>query len=188
MMRRDECLKVLAAHHAEEIVVPVYQAAFDWIAVRPHPLNYLCVGAMGQASSHALGLALGRPDKRVIVLDGDGSLLMNLGSLVTIAGVAPRNLVHFVCENRCYEANGGHPIPGAGRVDFAGLARAAGYRHVHEFRMLDDFAARIGAVLKEEGPVFSVLEVVAGEPSPQDFRVLHSAETRRRFREALAAA
>ena len=54
---------------------------------------------MGLASSHALGLALGHPDKRVIVLDGDGSLLMNLGSLVTIAAVAPKNLVHFVCEN-----------------------------------------------------------------------------------------
>lgn len=188
MMRRDECLKVLALHHADEIVVPVYQAAFDWMAIKPSPLNYLCVGAMGQASSHALGLALGRPDKRVIVLDGDGSLLMNLGSLVTIASVAPRNLIHFVCENNCYEANGGHPIPGAGRLDFAGLARAAGYRHVHEFSGQDDFAARIGSVLNEEGPVFATLKVVAGESSPQDFRALHSAQTRRRFAAALKAA
>jgi len=85
MMRRDECLKLLARHHTDEIVVPVYQAAFEWRAIKPDSLIYLGVGAMGQASSHALGLALGRPDKRVIVLDGDGSLLMNLGSLVTIA-------------------------------------------------------------------------------------------------------
>ena len=66
---------------------------------------------MGLASSHALGLALGRPDKRVIVLDGDGSLLMNLGTLVTAAAAPPKNFYHFVCENGTYEANGGHPIP-----------------------------------------------------------------------------
>ena len=94
MMKRDEALTVLAAHYPDGIVVPVYQAAFDWMAIRPHPLNYLCTGAMGQAASHALGLALGRPDQKVLVLDGDGSLLMNLGCLVTSAHAAPENLIH----------------------------------------------------------------------------------------------
>src|SRR5258707_6114992 len=108
MMKRDECLKVLARHVTDaDIVLPVYSAAFDWIDIRPHPLNYVSHGAMGLASSHALGLALGRPDRRIIVLDGDGSLLMNLGSLVTIAAAAPPNLYHFVCQNGTYEANGG---------------------------------------------------------------------------------
>src|SRR4029453_12880564 len=152
MMRRAECLKRLACHHTDEIVVPGYQAPFEWRAIKPDSLIYLGVGAMGQASSHALGLALGRPDKRVIVLDGDGSLLMNLGSLVTIAEVAPRNLLHFVCQNDTYEANGGHPIPGAGRIRFAGFAHAAGYRSVHEFTDLAVFGEKIGDVLKEDGP------------------------------------
>ncbi len=187
-MRRDDCLKVLATRYAGEIVVPVYQAAFEWLAIAPGALTYLAVGAMGQASSHALGLALGRPDKRVLVLDGDGSLLMNLGSLVTIAGAAPRNLVHFVCVNGTYEANGGHPIPGAGRVDFAGFARAAGYRRVHDFADAATFAAEIGGVLREDGPVFVALHVVPGETYPQDFSLLHSAELRRKFAAALAAA
>src|SRR5262249_39271475 len=134
MMKRDECLKVLARHVTDtDIVLPVYSAAFDWIDIRPHPLNYVSHGAMGLASSHALGLALGRPDRRIIVLDGDGSLLMNLGSLVTIAAAAPPNLFHFVCHNGTYEANGGHPIPGRDRVDFCGFARSAGYPKVHEF-------------------------------------------------------
>ena len=186
MMPRDECLKLLARHHTDEIVVPVYQAAFEWRTIKPDSLIYLGVGAMGQASSHALGLALGRPDKRVIVLDGDGSLLMNLGSLVTIAEVAPRNLVHFVCENGTYEANGGHPIPGAGRISFAGFACAAGYRRVHEFSELAAFEEKIGPVLKEEGPVFVVLKVVAGATYPQDFAAVHSAELRREFLEALS--
>src|ERR1700730_16915750 len=98
MMPRDECLKLLARHHTDEIIVPVYQAAFEWRAIKPHSLIYLGVGAMGQASSHALGLALGRPDRRVIVLDGDGSLLMNLGRLVTIAAAGPPKLIHFLCD------------------------------------------------------------------------------------------
>jgi phosphonopyruvate decarboxylase len=186
MMPRDECLKLLARYHTDEIVVPVYQAAFEWRSIKPDSLIYLGVGAMGQASSHALGLALGRPDKRVIVLDGDGSLLMNLGSMVTIAEVAPRNLVHFVCENGIYEANGAHPIPGAGRISFAGFARAAGYRSVHEFSELAAFGEGIGAVLKEEGPVFVTLKVVAGATYPQDFPALHSAELRRQFAAALS--
>jgi len=82
----------------------------------------------------------------VIVLDGDGSLLMNLSSLVTIANAAPKNLVHFVVENGCYEANGSHPIPGQDKVSFAGLARAAGYAQVFEFDGLNRFAAELPAV------------------------------------------
>ena len=86
MNARDQCLKALARHVTDaDIVLPVYSTAFDWLDIRPSPLNYLAHGAMGLASSHALGLALGRPDKRVIVLDGDGSLLMNIGTLVTAA-------------------------------------------------------------------------------------------------------
>ena len=127
MMRRDECFRKIAEHRGGAIVVAAYTSAFEWMAIDPSPLNFVSVGAMGQASSHALGLAIGLPDRRIVVLDGDGSLLMNLGSLVTIAEAGPENLVHFVVENGTYEANGGHPIPGSGRVDFAGFARGAGY-------------------------------------------------------------
>ncbi len=79
VMKRDEVLRVLSRHYPDGIVVPVYQSAFDWMGIRPHPLNYLCTGAMGQGSSHALGLALACPTEPVVVLAGDGSLLMNLG-------------------------------------------------------------------------------------------------------------
>src|ERR1700751_5082268 len=111
MMKRDECFRILARHVTDEIVIASYSAAVEWNELNPRVLNYFSVGAMGLASSHGLGLALGRPDKRLLVLDGDGSLLMNLGSLVTIAAVAPKNLVHFVSKNSFYEANGSHPIP-----------------------------------------------------------------------------
>ena len=185
MMKRDECLRVLARHVTDEIVVATYQAAFDWLVIRPHPLNYVSIGAMGIASSHALGLALGRPDKRVLVLDGDGSLLMNLGSLVSVVEAAPRNFVHFVCENGTYEANGAHPIPSRNRVSFVGFARAAGYARCHEFSDLAEFEARIAAVLREEGPVFVDLKIEPGKPSPQDYGYIHSAAARSAFKAAL---
>jgi sulfopyruvate decarboxylase subunit beta len=185
-MRRDLCFKILARHVKNEIVVPVYQAAQEWHGIAPdHALTYYSIGAMGQASSCALGLALARPDKRVIVLDGDGSLLMNLGTLVTIASQKPANLLHFVCENGAYEANGDHPIPGRDKVDFAALARASGYVRADTISTLDDFEAKIAGLLKEPGPVFIDLKLVAGPPPPQDYAFIHGAPTRAAFKAAL---
>jgi sulfopyruvate decarboxylase subunit beta len=185
MMKRDECFLALARQLADEVVIAVYSSAFDWLELAPRALNYFSFGAMGIASSHGLGLALGQPHRRVIVLDGDGSLLMNLGTLVTIGAVAPKNLIHFVCRNGTYEANGSHPIPNAD-VDFNGLARAANYRSLHEFSVLADFEARIPQVLKEEGPVFATLHLEKGALSPQfDYRRLDEPGRREAFRAAL---
>jgi thiamine pyrophosphate-dependent acetolactate synthase large subunit-like protein len=187
MMKRDECFRVLARQLSDEIVIAVYSSAFDWLELAPRPLNYFSFGAMGIASSHGLGFALGRPQQRVIVLDGDGSLLMNLGTLVTIGAAAPKNLLHFVCRNGTYEANGSHPIPNAA-VDFNGLARAAHYRALHEFSALVDFEARIAAVLKEDGPVFATLHLEKGALSPRfDYRRLDDPARRDAFRAALRA-
>lgn len=184
-MRRDDALRVLADHCPDDIVVPVFQAAFDWLQIRPHPLNYLCTGAMGQAASHALGLALGRPDKRVVVLDGDGSLLMNLGALVTVANMAPANLYHLLCFNGLYEVNGRYPIPGAERVDFPALARAAGYPRVYHFAELDAWRDAAAETLTGPGPVFVTLAVTTGAAYPRTYETLHSAESRAAFRDAL---
>lgn len=185
MMKRDECLKVLARRRQGEIVVAVYKAAQEWIHISPSDLNYTFTGAMGQGSSHALGLALGRPDKRVIVLDGDGSLLMNLGTLVTIGNAAPKNLIHCICENGTYETNGAVPIPGVGRVGFVDFARAAGYQRTYEFSRLEDWERGVGSILREEGPIFVDLKVEPGEHYPEDFRRLYNVEFREAFRKAL---
>jgi phosphonopyruvate decarboxylase len=188
MMDRKKTLAAIARHVTDaDIVLPVYSTAFDWIDIRPSPLNYVSHGAMGLASSHALGLALGRPDKRVIVLDGDGSLLMNIGTLVSAAEAAPKNLIHFVCENGTYEANGGHPIPGRGKVSFAGLARSAGYKSVHEFSDLKIFEQQVGAILAEEGPVFIDLKVEPAGPQERDYSRIHGPQVRQAFKDALKA-
>ena len=185
MMKRDECLKVLARHRKNEIVVAVYTAAQELIHISPNDLNYTFTGAMGQGSSHGLGLALGRPDKRVIVLDGDGSLLMNLGTLVTIANAAPKNFVHCLCENGTYETNGSVPIPRAGQIRFTELAKAAGYPKTYEFSKLEDWDRELDKILNEDGPIFVQLKVEPGEQYPEDFRRLYSIEYRDRFRQAL---
>lgn len=184
MMKRDACLRLLARHVRGEAIVATYQAAFDWMEIAPRDLNYLSIGAMGIASSHGLGLALGRPDRRIIVLDGDGSLLMNLGSLATVAAAAPRNFVHLVCVNGVYEANGSHPIPGRGKLDFATIARGAGIANTGTIATLDAFEAALPDILGGEGPIFRALLVEAGKPSPQDYAYIHGAQTRRRFKEA----
>jgi len=185
-MKRDECLKALAGRLADDqIVVAAYTSAFDWIAIRPNPLNYISSGAMGLTSSHALGFALAWPERRIILLDGDGSLLMNMGSLVTISEAAPKNLIHFVCENGTYEANGGHPIPAQNKVNFAGMAGAAGYANCHEFSDLADFEKGIGSVLQEEGPVFATLKLEPGESYPKDYGLMHGAQIRKDFAAAV---
>jgi phosphonopyruvate decarboxylase len=185
MMKRDECFRILARHVTDEIVVASYSSAAEWSELNPRVLNFFSVGAMGLASSHGLGFALGRPDKRVIVLDGDGSLLMNLGSLVTIAAAAPKNLVHFVCHNGTYEANGMHPIANPD-VDFVGLARSAGYAECHDFSELSAFEQQIGHVLAQTGPVFATLRVERSKPLSYDYPLLYAAEKRKALKAALS--
>ena len=186
MMKREDCFKVLARHVTDEVVVATYSSAVEWNDLGPRVLNYFSMGAMGLASSHALGLALANPNRRIIVLDGDGSLLMNLGTLVTIAEVAPRNLLHFVFENGTYEANGSHRTPAHGHVDFSGLAAAAGYRGCYTFDDLVTFANEIGGVLGEPGPVFITMKVEPGESPKFDYEYMHGARVRKEFKAALA--
>lgn len=186
MIQRDLALTTLRPHvEPRDLVVAVYQSCFDWLALCPRDLNYVSTGAMGQASSHALGLALGSPDRRVIVLDGDGSLLMNLGSLVTIANVRPKHFLHLIFENGVYEVNGAHPIPGTGNVDFVGMAEAAGYQDAMRFSQLDAFEAALPGLLACDGPVMAVLKIVPGKAYPRDYNYIHSATARKTFRDAL---
>ncbi|HEX8808817.1 MAG TPA: thiamine pyrophosphate-dependent enzyme [Xanthobacteraceae bacterium] len=186
MMKRDECFRALARHVTDEVVVATYSSAVDWLALGERALNYFSVGAMGLDSSHALGLALGRPDKRIICLQGDGSLLMNLGCLVTIAAAAPKNLVHMVVQNGTYEANGSHPIPNT-KVEFAAMARAAGYAHVHEFSELANFEQQAAYVLKQDGPVFATLRVERSKPLTYDYANLYDPARRVALKAALRA-
>ena len=185
MMRRDDCIASILAERGDAAIMAVYNTGLDLRRLAPGPLNLYSAGAMGQGSSWGLGLALGMPGRKVLVFDGDGSLLMNLGSLVTIANATPKNLYHFVFENGCYEANGSHPIPGQGTLDFAAVARAAGFTHSYAFDDLAGFKAELPRLLALEGPVFAALKVVPGAPSAQDYVYVNAPERVREFKQAI---
>ena len=188
-MRRDDALRALAPQvRDDDIIVAVYQTNFDWMALNPRPLNYVSVGAMGQASSHGLGLALANPDRRVIVLDGDGSLLMNLGSLVTSAHANLANFWHMVFVNRTYEVNGALPVPGGDKFDFAQIAKGAGYTRTARYGDLAGFTAGLAGFLKQPGPAFAHLDIIPGEAHPRDYAYIHSRRARDSFTAALVSA
>ena len=116
---------------------------------------------MSQATSLGLGLALAQPSRQVIVCNGDGSMLMNLGSLVTIAAERATNLVIIVFVNGIYEVTGGQPTPGAGgaSLDFVAMARACGFAEAHGFASLESWTAAAPHILRSNGPVFVALTV-----------------------------
>lgn len=178
-MRRIDAVAALVANRGDAITITTEQAIGAWRSLVPEPPNQIpdhldIVGCMGSASTIGLGIALARPERRVIVVDADGSLLMQLGSLVTIAGAAPANLFHFVLENGVYETSGGQPLPGEGRFNLSAMARAAGYAEVLEFSNAVDFAAAVPRVLEMRGPLFVSLWT-----EPEDgYRVRSSAGTR----------
>ena len=167
----------------DEIVVATMSAIKDWSKLSSSPLDFYVLGAMGYASPIGLGLSLAQKNRKVIVLDGDGSLLMNLGTLVTIAAVQPDNLIHFVLENQLYEVPGGIPLPGVGKYNLAAFARAAGFGKVYEFDQLTDFREHVGPILREPGPTFVSLRVNRGPSGP--FPNIRSVEMARNLEKAL---
>jgi sulfopyruvate decarboxylase subunit beta len=149
-----EWMKLGAAHARDIILVP---------------------SAMGHGTSLGLGLALARPDIRVIVCSGDGSLLMNLGSLASIVAANVPNLVVLVFDNGVYEVTGQQPTAGAGEarpsgrpVDFPGIAGACGFESVHRFASAGEWSSRARAVLDAPGPTLVSLDIqpVVGGVAP----------------------
>src|SRR5262244_1218401 len=124
MSGRDALAVVHATRGPRDVVVTTMATSRDWMTMPQGPLDVVFVpSAMGHATSLGLGLALAQPDRRVIVCNGDGSMLMNLGSLVSIAGARATNLVVIVFDNGVYEVTGAQPVPASNAVDFAAIAR-----------------------------------------------------------------
>ena len=159
MIDMNDALELIEKRRGDAIVVPTMTGGRGWGEIsQDESLDLPVSGAMSKASSIALGLCLAQPDRKVVVFDGDGSLVMNLGSMVTISGQAPSNLYHFLLENDVYAITGGQPIPNAGVTSFAGLAEASGYAATFEFDDFEEFATRIDEVFEAEGPVFVTLK------------------------------
>ncbi len=185
-LTRAAATRLLAARLTREVVVSnLGQASLDLQQIADRPLNCYTFGAMGQCSSIGLGIALARPDVRVVCLDGDGSLLMNLGSLCTIATEAPRNYVLVVWDNEVHQTTGGQPTATAARSSLAAIARGAGIEKAMEVRTEDELGRAYDRMLAEDGPFVICVKVEKGRAEGRlDRDVVGHA---RRFAQALAA-
>jgi len=188
-MKLTDALQVIHRQRRDAVVLTTMGAAREWQALEPHPKDLVYMpSSMGQGPPLGLGIAIAQPDQRVIVVNGDGCTLMNLGCLVTIASQAPKNFTLVVVDNGVYEVTGGqatigHPTKRADGqpLNFADLARAAGFTEVYEFDDAESFRFE-HETLHEPGPVYIVLktnhqtkDISARSPGPpaeriEDFR------------------
>jgi thiamine pyrophosphate-dependent acetolactate synthase large subunit-like protein len=185
VMNPQEALEVVARHRGERIVIATMASIGVWKHLSDTPLDFTYMpSAMGQGPDLGLGLALAQPQHGVIVLNGDGSMLMNLGSLVTLANhLADVYLV--ILDNGIYEVTGGQPTAGTGHTDFAAMARAAGIQRVYVFDLLDTWRAGAAEALARPGPVVIWLKVEGklGQKTPTPPRSM--AEQLARLKQAL---
>src|SRR5918996_5004382 len=138
-MRRFDCLNALAKVANDALIVTSAGATtLEWNALRPSDGNFR-VRTLGLCSSISLGMALGLPHRRVIALDGDGSLLMNLCGLPTAMRKQPKNLIHVVFDNGIYESSGGTKTATADGVDFGAVAKGVGIKNAFNATSVTEF-------------------------------------------------
>ena len=185
-MESFEAVKVISQHRGDALIVATMTPGTELPIVSTKPELDLSWhwAAMGKASSVALGIALARPDRKVFVLDADGALLMNLGSLLTIANMAPPNFTHFLFDNRVYRCTGGQPLPRSGKISFVAFARDAGYPNVREITDISTLENSIGSIISQTGPNFVCLKVAASLEKPA-FPYVPARDVVDRFRTAL---
>jgi thiamine pyrophosphate-dependent acetolactate synthase large subunit-like protein len=184
-LRRREVARALLAERGDLLVIAgLGSTAWDVTAAGDHPLSFPLWGAMGGAAMIGLGLALARPERRVLVISGDGELLMGLGSLATIAVQRPANLALVVFDNECYGETGMQATHTAHGVDLAGIAAAAGFPLAGTIRALEELEAARQIIRTEAGPIFYAIKVRA-EPLPFVLPPKDGAHLKDRFRQAL---
>lgn len=177
MPLREAMVALHRARRADDVIITSMGAAREWMAIGAGPLDLpLVPSSMGTAPCIGLGMALAQPHRRVIVVNGDGAMLMNLGALVTITAAAPANLTLILADNCVYEVTGAQPTPGSAparadgsNVDFLGMARASGFKTVFHYTEAAEWERNIGRVLEATGPTFVLLDVapVPGAVGPR---------------------
>ena len=197
MLTKEQLLAPLAALRNDAVVVTTMGTVRPWGRHSTNDLDFASAdSAMGHAADLALGIALAQPQRKVICLNGDGSMLMTLGTLVTAVHSGATNFVLFVVENGTYEITGNQPVPGTGFVDFVGMARAAGFQKTFSFDDPDDYRAQLPLALECEGPVLIAVRVEPGLETPlnrtprEEARYLQVSlsESARQLRDTLTAA
>ena len=169
MLDPVDVFKAFQEHRGDAIVSAAGTAGRHWMDVSTNEKRDISLGgAMGQTTSAAFGLALGLPDEKVVLFDAEGSLLMNLGAIASIAGKKPANFYHFLLDNECYATTGGQPVPNSQEIDYAMMAKGAGYAAAYNFDDLEEFSTSVGEIMEQEGPVFVAIKV---EPEVQNLPI-----------------
>ena len=184
-MKRIDCLESIYDELSGCAVVTIMGAvAVELYSLGHRPGFFYLEHAMGLASSVGLGIALAQPDRKVVVLDGDGSVLMNLGGLTTLARYAPPNLAHIVFDNESLLSVGGFPTATSSGSDLAGIARAAGIDAVRSATRLEEFTDAAREAIGASRLACLVAKVEAAGPA--SFHMdLHLLENRFEFQRAL---
>ena len=165
-MKRIDALRAIYSHLENRVVVTIMGAVAAELQSLGHRPNFFYLQhAMGLASSMGLGIALSKPDRQVVVFDGDGSILMNLGGLTTLARYRPRNLVHVIFDNESLLSVGGFPTATATGSDLAGIAAAAGVPRTGTVLTLDAFTRAFDEALDAGDLTTIVAKVEAVGPS-----------------------
>lgn len=185
MLERREFVRRLLTDRGDLLVVSgLGSATYDVAAAGHHPLNFYLWGAMGGTAMIGLGLALARPDRRVVVLTGDGDMLMGIGSLATIGVKQPGNLVILVLDNRRYGETGMQPSHTDSGVDLAAVAAACRFPVACRISTLAELDDARGLLHSTQGPVF-IQAVVEPESVPRVLPPRDGNEIRLRFAQAL---
>ena len=162
-----EAIKAINNRRRDAVVVSATAALREWGSVsHRRELDMDLSDCMDKAPSVGLGIALGRPDRKVLVLDCDSTIRTNLGSLITVGTAAPRNLVHILFEDSAHISTDGLPIPGLDRINFRALAEDGGYLKTYQFDNLEDLVISLQEVLEGDGPTFVSLKVVHDRDMP----------------------
>lgn len=157
-MIRREAVEIIAKTLGKSIAVSANGfVSRDLHEAYDRPLNFYMIGSMGLASSIGLGIAMKNPKKRTYVFDGDGNILMNLGSLVTIGSVRPKNLIHLVFDNRSHESTGGQPTNSSNvRIDL--IAKASNYK-VFKANSKDSLENVLNKIKNALGPILVLIQI-----------------------------
>jgi thiamine pyrophosphate-dependent acetolactate synthase large subunit-like protein len=185
--RRDVVARLLADRGSLLVVAGLGAPAWDSTAAGDHPLTFPLWGGMGAAAMIGLGLAAAQPARRVLVVTGDGEMLMGLGSLATIGVQAPRNLAIVVLDNERYGETGMQATATAHGVDLAATAAACRFRQAAIVRTEPDLAAALGPIRDAPGPLLYQVKVRA-DKLPLVLPPREGAHLKNRFREALLGA
>jgi thiamine pyrophosphate-dependent acetolactate synthase large subunit-like protein len=200
VLTRAQLLGPLARHRTNEVVVTTMSVTRPWGRLSDHDLDFASTdSAMGHAADLALGIALARPDRTVVCLNGDGSMLMALGTLATAVGARAENFVLIVVDNGVYEITGNQPVAASGSIDYAVMAVAAGFPRVFRFDDAREYVEAVPGILERSpeapGPTLVHVRVEPGTEGPisrsdsEAARYLRVsiAEWSRMLRDALAA-